>query len=142
MRSTPSPVRAAGVLTAALAVAVGLSSCSLGAIDGGHEWRTADDMAASRDSIAVPSLVERDATDIRLQTPPFGEGPPLLSWHSSRGVVRDDCEAGPLRDAAPDEVPSWWPGSVPADGWRCGWWRVFEQDGGYFAWRHEDPSGK
>lgn len=127
------------VLVAVLAVlaAGALTSCS--ALSGYEEgtWATHAELAASPKADRVPSLVAGDATDIRLREPTYAGGPDLLSWRSAAGVTRADCRASTLKSPA-GSTPSWWPEDAPTRGLRCGWWRVFEHDGAFYAWDHQD----
>lgn len=138
MRSPASRSLLALLLIPALGVTLALTSCSALSDRSDYEWDTARQMAKSSQSDMVPSLVASDAQDIRLSTAEVGSGPTVLAWRSTSGITRDDCKAGAVDGAPTDSVPGWWPKTVPAKGWACGWWRVVERSGTYYSWRQQD----
>lgn len=121
----------------ALTCAGALSSCSALSNRSDHQWKTASAMSGSAQSATVPSLVAADATNIRLSTAEIGGGPTVLAWDSDSGITREDCRRTSLEGAPASSVPKWWPKRTPDEGWSCGWWRVFQQDGGYYSWRQQ-----
>lgn len=128
---------------AALALAgLGLTGCDslpdLSYAD--YEWSTATQARDSDEGFRVRDLVPDDATDVtlRIDEREFGA---QFEWQSEAGITADYCEPQPL-DRTSEMNSSWWPDTVPSEGWVCGWWEVFELDGSYYAWdtREQDDA--
>ena len=124
---------------AASALAIGiltLTGCSTApSPDIKKSYSTFDE--AQEVSSRLPGLLPTDATTIKLVARASGKGA-VLKFDSSVGITAEYCRAGPLDGSPTDLDVDWWPDTIPADGYDCSRWMVFETDGSYYAWDTTD----
>jgi len=57
----------------------------------------------------------------------------ISTFASASGVTDPTCTSGRLKGTAPVKA-GWWPNKAPARGLTCGNWKVFVQQGQWYAW--------
>ena len=57
----------------------------------------------------------------------------IITFASASGVTDPACTSGPLKGSSPVKA-GWWPNKAPAKGLTCGDWKVFVDQGQWYAW--------
>ena len=125
-------------LTAAATV-VALSGCTLAnAITPPVEaqlYSTLADASGAPSSLAVPSWVPADATNIRIKTN-TETGDSLMQFYAAPVSLGGPCDAS-VASNLPKLDDTWWPQTLPTDGIVCadGWHLFLVNNAQYNAWK-------